>query len=204
MSAAIATLNGTIWGSGFPDRLGNLTTELERQQAVTALSLQSTKGVIPYSDAAMFGQFRDAIWHRDNGITVTDGNWRDLARQESARLYALGFTQVHSPPIAQRIFENFRTGVAGASALDPAVFPSGINNAAKQAEDAIAKFRWQYIAAESVNELGEIVRDSGKAAKNTIESVGNVAENITNPIALSSLAIIALVGGGLFLFNKVT
>lgn len=200
----IQTLDGMVWGSGFPDRINNVTTQGERDQAVQAAALQSTGGVMPYGTSGMWKQFRSAVWHNSNGVPVTNENWRDLARQESARLYALGFTQVHSPENAQRIFTNFRTGVPGATALDPAVYPSGINNAEKQAEDALAKFQWQYIAAESVKEMGSVVRDTSKAAKNTVESVGNVAENVTNPVALSSLAIIALIGGGLFLFNKVT
>lgn len=202
MSAIISTLNGTIWGSGYPDRLGDMTTVLEREQAYRAATLQVSDGIQTRTDAQLWAEFRHPVDLKKQGIVFTENNWRDLARQESSRLYDLGYTQIHSPPIAQRVFTAYRTAVDGATALDPAVYPSGMNNAEKLAEDSISKFEYRYVAAESVKELGKIVKDAGSSAAETLESARKVGENITNPIALSSLAILAVVGGALYFFGR--
>ena len=194
---SLQTLGG--WSAGFPATIDGSRSQVEIETAARWVALNNNPGIQVFSTAAMWEQFKTPNQYKAEGVQVTEQNYRNLARFESARLYALGFTQVHEPQFAQRIFTSFRTAIEGTTPQDVRD-QIGADSAERATERALEQTQWRYIFSESVDELGEVVRETGGVVKQGV----NIAENLSNPIALSSLAILAVVGVGLFVASKVT
>lgn len=175
----LLTANNIGGGAGLP-----YGPRQDGVQLTTWLGVNKSAGVKAYNDQAMWQQFTSGPQYVANGNVLTEGNWREVARQESARLRDLGFVQVDKPKFATLIFESYRRA-AGSNSTS--LFKTTEESNAVWG-DTLRHYEWDYVASGAVETLTKGLGDVVKKGGDKLEDLGEV---VTNPLTLPALAVIA-------------
>lgn len=185
----LETANNIGGGSGLSERPGG-NYKAERYQLSMWGFANWNPGAETYSDADLWKEFISGPeWSGHYDIPLTKANYRQAAKEESQRLFNLGFTQVHDVEKARLIYESY----ARAASEDFSYMPVTEETAALQA-DVIEKYSWEYITDKIGEGIGGVVKKAGDTAN-------DLGETISNPLTLPAIAIIGALG--LFVLVKV-
>lgn len=186
---SLESANNIGGGSGLSERpAGNYP--IETNQLTAWLTSNYNAGAETYTDAAMWKEYISGpAWSQKYGQPLTKANYRQAAKEESQRLWNLGFTQVHNVENARLIYE----GYARAASEDFSYLPVTEETAQLQA-DVVEKYSWEYITGNIGKSIGNVVKKAGDTAE-------DLGETITNPFTLPSLAVLGVVG--LIVFAKI-
>ena len=176
------TANNIGGGSGLPNRVGGTTVQ-DSYQLASWMTANFNPGAEAYTDAQMWREYVSGPkWPQVSGVPLTLANYRQAAKQESQRLFDLGFTQVHDVENARLIYE----GYARAAGDSFSYLPVTEETAQLQA-DVIEKYSWTYVIGGIGDSIGGIVKKAGDVAD-------DLGETISNPLTLPAVAVIGVVG----------
>jgi len=182
------TANNIGGGSGLPNRVGGTTVQ-DSYQLASWMTANFNPGAEAYTDAQMWREYVSGpAWSQQSGVPLTKANYRLAAKQESQRLFDLGYTQVHDVENARLIYE----GYARAASEDFSYLPVTEETAQLQA-DVIEKYSFKYITGGIGDTIGKIVKKAGDTAE-------DLGETISNPFTIPAIAVTGVVG--LILFAK--
>lgn len=190
----LSTANNIGGGSGLPN---GPTPTLDSEQLSKWAVTNFSGGAQDYSDKAMWAEFVSGPAYKSRyGMALTRANYVNAAKQESQRLFNLGFIQVGNVENARRIYESYGRAAGETFSYFPVTEDTAL--ALNRAADM---YDWEYIAEGAAADLAiGVYNTGGKIVKKSGDKLEDLGEVLSNPLTLPAIAVLALVG--VFLFVK--